>query len=184
MLRINAASKPHCRQRQIKDVYRIVTVSFKMFVNFCQRTTNTSSRPTAKNSSPLSASRPYLRTAEANTSTKKRADPVAVELLHSSPFLSLELAMVHPPAVSSELVAQLHMLGLRHLVLIQLVHASEYLLHVHHPSALTALTTARRSHNTSLSIEAPLPLMSVNNSIAVYRVICLFQAHELRENSL
>ena len=92
--------------------------------------------------------------------------------------------MVQPPAVSSELVAQLQLLGLWHIELIQLVHASEYLLHVHHPSALTALTTARRSHNTSPSIEAPLPLMSVNNSIAVYRVICLFQAHELSENSL
>ena len=56
------------------------------------------------------------------------------------------------------------------------------------PSALPALTTARRSHDrphdTSPSTEAPLPLMSSNNSSAVDRVIRLFQAHGLSENSL
>ena len=57
---------------------------------------------------------------------------------------------------------------------------SKDLLHVRQPStpsALPALTTARRSHdrphNTSPSTEAPLPLMSYKNSSAVDRVICL-----------
>ena len=52
------------------------------------------------------------------------------------------------------------------------------------PPALAALTTARRSHDRPHNTEAPLPLMSFNNSSAVGRVTCLFQAHGLSENSL
>ena len=68
-------------------------------------------------------------------------------LLHLSPFLSPKLAIAQVPAVSPELVAQLPLLGFLY-SLVQLIHASEDLLHVRHPStpsALPALTTARRS---------------------------------------
>ena len=42
------------RKRQIIDGCRLVPVRLHGFVNFCQRTTKESSRPTAKHSSPVS----------------------------------------------------------------------------------------------------------------------------------
>ena len=148
---------------------------------------NKSSRPTAKNSKPFS---PFVVLAFERLRLvlrRKRADPLLLLYRHCCNFhlsfhSSLRSCKFLLCRLSLSLSFRCSGFGILY-SLGQLIHASQDLLH-----ALPALTTARRSHdrphNTSPSNEAPLPLMSSNNSSAVDRVICFFQAHGLSENSL
>ena len=158
--------------RQVQDGCRIVTVSV------CE-----------KLEPILSTCRPRLRTAEAGTLTQTRG---------SLPHARFSFPVTPPCDRASSCCVVLSLSfsfrcsGFGFLYsLVQLTCASKDLLHVRHPStlsALPALTTARRSHdrphNTSPSTEAPLPLVSFNYSSAVDRVIWLFQAHGPCGNSL
>ena len=145
----------------------------------------------------LATCHPHLRTAEADTSTQTRRSPVpvAVELLHCSPFFSLQLTIVQAPAVSPELVAQLPLLGLRRFCTLSLTLVlpakiccvSAILPLLQHfprwPRHVNVVCTTR-PHNANPSTEAPQPLMSFYNTSAVDRMTCLFQAHGLNEHSL
>ena len=124
------------------------------------------------------------------TSTQTRRPlPVLVALVHLLPFLSLQLAIVRDPAVPPELIAQLQLLGRRHSVLSRPTHSWHECCAVC-PSS--SFNTPRAGHGTSFtrhstyhqSLWAPQPLISVNNSSVVDRVMCLFHEHRLSENSL
>ena len=84
-------------------------------------------KPTAKNSSPFSPLLVVLTFQRLRLvlQTRRSLAPVVVALLHLSPFLSLQLAIVGVPAVSPELVAQLQLLRLRHFVLSRSTHSCQ-----------------------------------------------------------
>ena len=165
-------------------------MSFHLFVEFLlQKIVQTNCE---KLETILSTCRPRLRTAEADASTQKGRSPapVVVALLHSSPSFHSSLRPCKFLLYGLSLSLSFRCPGLGVLYsLVQLIHASKDLLHVRHsstPSAPSALTTASRcrSHDqTHQSLHRPLPL-SFDNSSAVDRMRCLFQAHGLNENSL
>ena len=128
----------------------------------------------------LSTCRPRRRTAEADTSTRTRRHSFCagnVALLRSCKFLLCRLSL----SLSLRCWGFGVLLSLS-LSLVQLTRVRKELLHFRHPStpsALSELSTARRSHdrphNTGPSTEAPQPLMSFYNPSVVDRVICLFR---------
>ena len=127
--------------------------SFNVFVEFCQRTTKTSSRPTAKHSSPFSPL--VLLTFERLRLIlrRKRADPFLLLQWNCCtllPFVSLLLAIVRAPAVSPELVAQLPLLGLRGSVLSRSTHSCHQGSDVF-PPFFNSFSTFRADHGTSMS---------------------------------
>ena len=95
----------------------------------------------------------------------------------------------------AELVAQLQLLGLRHFVLSRSVHSCQQG-SAARPSSFNSfgsVSTSRADYGTSFARQTTQhqslyrgsrPLMSFNNSSAVDRVICLFQAHGLSENKM
>ena len=127
-------------------------------------------RTSCKTLDPILATcRPHLRTAEADTSTQTRRSPapVVMELLHSSPLLSLQLATKHVPAVSPELVARLPLLGLRRFILYRSTHSclqgSAAI-----PPFFNSFSTFRADHGTSMSFArpdhtTPIPLPRLRN---------------------